>query len=162
MNSLTSHITWIVFAEQGRTRVFESSRGQAVRNVRDVVHAEGRLHDSELETDRAGSGFSRVGPGRTSKQKEETSVEHSTRLFVTEIAHYLDKARHLGQYTDLKIVAAPAILGELRKHLSEPTLAMVSTTIDKDLARASTRDLHHFMAEQELLAPPDDDSEGES
>ena len=61
--------------------------------------------------------------------------------FAQQIAAALEEGRQAGHYTQLIIVAAPAMLGELRRQLSDPTGKLVVAEYSKDLPAMMRRRL---------------------
>jgi protein required for attachment to host cells len=97
-------------------------------------HPEGRLKSGEIDTDRPGRAFDRMGGARHALSNEESSVEHEARLFALRLAEELEHARQRNEFEELAIIAPPRMLGHLRAALSTQTRALVIGELAKDLA----------------------------
>jgi protein required for attachment to host cells len=133
---------WIVIAHQGGARVFEfRGHGQPLAPMRTLDHPEGRLHANERASDAPGETFDRAGSGRHAKSSEETPEERAANDFARRVADALRADRVAGRYERLALVAGPRFLGRLRAALDPPTAALVTGTLDRDLARVADADL---------------------
>ena len=57
--------TWILVAHRGGARIFENRSGEReLKLVENIDHAVGRLQAHELESDRSGRSFDRMGDQR--------------------------------------------------------------------------------------------------
>ena len=134
--------TWILVAHRGGARLFENpGPGQGLKLVESFDHPQGRLKNGEINSDKPGRAFDSFGGGRHSMSKEHEPKEQLAIQFAKQLGDVLDKGRTGNHYGNLVLVAEPRFLGELRAALSSPTAALVSATIDKDLAGISERDL---------------------
>lgn len=73
--------------------------------------------------------------------KAESAHDHAAKAFAHTLADKLDKARNEHRYGQLVLVAEPRFLGMLREALDKGTAALVSTTVNKDLANLELEDL---------------------
>jgi protein required for attachment to host cells len=72
-----------------------------------------------------------MGAGRHAKQPEHTMKQNLREAFARRIVEFVEAGRTANRFAHLAIVAAPALLGELRTHLSEPTLQLLAIEIPK-------------------------------
>ncbi len=134
--------TWILVAHRSGARLFESSGpGKGMQLVEDIPHPEGRLKNHEINADKPGRAFDKVGGGRHSMSKEHEPTEQLSMRFAKSLGDRLDRGRIENRYGNLVLVAEPRFLGELRATLAAPTAALVSATLDKDLIGVENRDL---------------------
>lgn len=134
------HNTWIVVAHRGGARVFEAAKSdQGLKMLHDIAHAQGKLKDKDLGTDRPGRGIDSHG-ARTSFEQEQGLAAHVTEQFARELGALLDAGRIQKRYDKLVLVAEPHFLGILRAALSHETAALV-TAVNKDLGHLDPREL---------------------
>jgi protein required for attachment to host cells len=134
--------TWILVAHRGGARLFENlGPGKGMQLVEDIPHPEGRLKSGEINADKPGRAFDSFGNGRHSMSQEHEAAEQVSLMFARHLCDKLEKARAENRFGKLVLVAEPRLLGELRGALDKPTAALVSATLDKDLAGVDNRDI---------------------
>ena len=127
----------VVVADQSEARLFDAlEHGLALRHVSTLVDPDGRKHEHDLVTDRAGSGVS-GGHGHYALQHRSSHKEHEIGLFASQIAGRLAADFQSGQYDDIALVAAPRFLGALRKALPPALHVRVKHEIHHDLVHQS-------------------------
>ena len=133
--------TWVVVADRSRARIFcvETPKGPLVELV-DLVHPEARAHERDLTSDR---------PGRSSDH-HVLSPPHSARDlqaygFAREIAEKLENGRVSAQFEQLLIVAAPDLLGLLRKTMNANVAKTVVLEIDKNVTQHDAADIRKLL-----------------
>jgi protein required for attachment to host cells len=116
-----SDITWVIVADGGRARVFQT-RGLALdlQEIEDLVNTEGHrtgLTDKEAEVlDR-------------DEQKEKLESKFSKR-----VADYLEQGRLHQKYHRLIIAAEAKFLGMVRADLSEETHRLIFEQVSEDFS----------------------------
>ncbi len=140
--------TWILVADSARARILlaETAKG-SLRELEDFSHPEGRLHETEMTTDLPGRSFDRAGQGRHAMEQPTPPDEQEQVRFAKRLAKRLEQGRENEAYRQLILVAAPAFLGQLRKHLSPEVAKLVSYELDKDLARMSAAEIREHLPE---------------
>jgi len=134
--------TWILVAHRSGARLFENlGPGKGMQLVEDIPHPEGRLKSGEINADKPGRAFDSFGNGRHSMSQEHEAAEQVSLMFARHLCDKLEKARAENRFGKLVLVAEPRLLGELRGALDKPTAALVSATLDKDLAGIDNRDI---------------------
>lgn len=134
--------TWILVAHRSGARILENrGPGKGLELVQNVEHPEGKLKNREINTDKHGRSFDRRGSGRHAYTTEQDPAGRLAEQFAKQLANLLDEGRMRHRYEQLILVAEPRFLGILRGALSGPTLALVRSTLDKDLGGAEIRDL---------------------
>ena len=104
-----------------------------------------RMHERDLTSDRPGRSFDHapLGGGRRGATprhamgSEPRAHKHEVAGFVHRIAEQLERARQAGEFDRLVIMAAPTVLGLLRKALPASLHKSVAAEVDKDLVRES-------------------------
>jgi protein required for attachment to host cells len=139
--------TWIIAADASRARILQVAGREHLVEVEDLVNPEGRLHNQEINTDAKGRFRGPDRPGGHSSDDEERTVDHYNELFAKRVAGYLDKARTDGRYDQLVLVAAPKVLGMMRKQLGKEVEKCVVDELDKDLSWFNARDLQLYLSD---------------
>jgi protein required for attachment to host cells len=144
--------TYVLVANRANASIFRT-RGPHVAPelVQRFEHPEGRLKSGEIDSDRAGRSFDRMGGGSHAMSVEESPVERVAHEFALQLAHHLEHARENREFDQLGIIAAPRMLGHLRAALSKPVRALVFGELAKDLDQPEAGDLLPYL---EQLAKP--------
>jgi protein required for attachment to host cells len=125
-------VIWIVVADRSRARVISANWPEPAEweEVLDLVHAEGALKASEVNSDRQGT-FGEAA-GRHHVGEPRTDFKHQTaERFADEIVEHLEKGRLENKFGKIGLVCPPLFLGVLRKRMpAPPSYAGVSYTID--------------------------------
>lgn len=139
--------TWIIVADASRARLFEAgSSSSDIFETETLTHPEGRLHEQDLTSDLPGRAYDSSGEGRHAMGSSVEPKKHEIEEFARQVASHLDKARTDNRLKDLILIAAPAMLGELRNALSAETKKLVGTEIDKDLTQHSLEDIQQHLS----------------
>ena len=138
--------TWILVAHRGGARLFEGSRANGLQLVEEIHHPEGRLKNGEINSDKPGRAFDKLGGGRHSMSKEHEPKEQVALRFAKHLATVLEKGRTDQRYARLVLVAESRFLGALRAALSPHTAALVGASVDKDLGGVNDHDLASHLA----------------
>lgn len=133
-------MSWILIANRTGARVVEK-QGPQLSLLETIDHENGRLRDRDIDSDRQGRSFDRMGASRHALSNEESAHEHDARMFARELARRLHDERLKHSFERLVLVAEPRFLGYLREALDEATERMVIATVAKDLARVALPDL---------------------
>lgn len=133
---------WILVAHRSGARLFENrGPGKGLELLQTVEHPAGKLRNREIDSDKHGRSFDRRGGGRHAYTAEQEPTTHIAEQFAKQLADMLDDGRTRQRYAQLVLVAEPRFLGILRAALPAATAALVSGTLDKDLASADPREL---------------------
>ena len=133
--------TYIVVADAARARIF-TREALTLTEQESLVHAEGRLHEGDLVTDRPGADVHESNSTSARSSGEEGAAsKHENELFAKQVANHLYNARVGNSLENLIMVAPPKFLGLLRDKLDGPTQKLVIHTLSKDLSKASLTDI---------------------
>lgn len=133
-NPLERKRLYVLVADNSQARLFEShTPARDLNEIMTQPHEEGRLKESERYSDRPGSDHGGVGAYQSYDRERPEDPEQER--FARDLGKRLDKARHEGRFDNLVLIAPPAFLGTLRRHLSKDCLAMVVKSISKDVVR---------------------------
>lgn len=126
--------TWVIVANQAETQIYTGS-GQTweIELLQTLVHEEGAAHARDLVSDAPGRSHDRMGSGRHMMEPSTGVKEESLRKFVREVVGLLEAARLKNRFDQLVILAAPAVLGVIRKNLTDGLSSTVIKEIPKDL-----------------------------
>lgn len=148
--------TWIIAADSSRAKVLQvADREHKLLEVDDLVNAQARLQDRDLNTDAEPrfNGHGGVGKpgssstgGPASDREAQGAVEHSVRTFAKEIGRYLEQARTQHRYDELVIVAPPKFLGAVRKELGKEVEKLVVDELPKDLSWFNAREIERYLS----------------
>jgi len=129
---------WIVVAGNERARFYQADKpGGDPKQVSGVELVNPHLRSRELEDDRPGRTHDSFGSARHAMEPGTDPQQVERRQFASEIAAALLQHYQKGDYRQLYLVAAPAMLGELRKQLDEQLTDKVSGVLDKDFSKMS-------------------------
>jgi protein required for attachment to host cells len=129
---------WVLVTNQAEAQIYSTERlpGNLVL-VTILTHAEGRAHARDLTSDGPGRLHYRHGSGRHSMEPATGVKEVERHKFVKQITTLLEAAHARGDYQQLVLLAAPAVLGVLRKGLTRAIASTVIKEIDKDVVGQS-------------------------
>ena len=140
---------WIIVAHRAGARILSHSRS-GLQLVSDIEHDAGKLKDGEINADRPGRAYDRMGGGRHAMSSEETPHDHVAANFARELAEVLRTARNEHRFEQIVLVAEPRFLGMLRGALDKQTAALVHGTVGKDLAHVSLHEMQAHLREISL------------
>lgn len=124
---------WIIVADTYRARIFSADKpAAALTELETLANPAARQHEGDIVSDRSGHVLSGTTGGHDLSARTEAKQEEANR-FAAEVCQHLEKGRNGKAFDKLYILAAPAFLGLLRKHVSAPLKALVAGEIDKDL-----------------------------
>lgn len=130
-------ITWILVANASLARLYENlGPNKGLKLVKELIHPESRLKNSDLVTDRPGS-MSAAGSGRGIKQPQTLPKEHEAKVFAHEIAQQLYAGRTHNAYERAIIFAPPNFMGMLNAAIDTPTANLVSNRFEKDYTKSA-------------------------
>ncbi|MGM0701949.1 MAG: host attachment protein [Pseudomonadota bacterium] len=138
--------TYIVVADQARARVFTRD-ALKLEERQSLVHAEGRLHEGDLVTDRGGDVHESTSTTARSAGGESVATQHHAELFAKEVAECIYRARVDNSLEKLILVAPPRFLGLLRDKLDGPSRKLIIHTLAKDLSKASPTDIQQAVSD---------------
>jgi len=125
---------WILVANQAEAQIYSADRipGNLVL-VDTLTHEEGAARARDLTSDAPGRVHDRMGSTRHSMEPDTGVKEESRRRFVKKMVERLESAHFRGDYDRLVLLAAPAVLGVIRKTISVKLTKAVVKEIPKDV-----------------------------
>ena len=125
---------WILVANQAEAQIYSSGQLPGNLLLVDVLaNKEGTAHPGDLISDAPGRGFDSTGSGRHAMEPNTGVKEEQRRRFVKEMTERLQAAHLKGEFTQLVLLAAPAVLGVIRKSLTTDLKKIVVKEIPKDV-----------------------------
>jgi protein required for attachment to host cells len=126
--------TWVLVANQAEARIYSADRvPHNLILVETLIHEEGAAHARDLTSDAPGRVHDRMGSARHSMEPDTGVKEEGRRRFVKKMVVRLESAHLCGDYDRLVLLAAPAVLGVIRKTLSSKLTKAVIKEISKDV-----------------------------
>jgi len=125
---------WILVVNQAEAQIYSAKRlsGSLVL-VDTLVNVDGAAHARDLVSDAPGRVHDRMGTTRHAMEQDTGVKEEIRRRFVKEVVGYLKAANLRGDFCELVLLAAPAILGVIRKSMTEQLSKSVVKVISKDV-----------------------------
>ena len=141
-----TYMTWVVVADSSKARIFSAENSSSpLVEFKAIEHPEGRMHTRELTSDLPGSDSNRTGSGRHSMGSETDPKRHEAESFAKQITGYIESARNNNQLSRLIIIAAPALLGMLRRNMSNETGKLVAMELDKNLSDLKGEEIRQYL-----------------
>jgi protein required for attachment to host cells len=135
-------VTWVVVADASQASIYERhTRRGPLELVETFTETSARAAEHEILADAPGRTFDSFGAGRHAKQPEHTVKQNLREAFARHIAEFLEAGRKSNRYAQLAIIAAPTLLGELRRHLGNPTMQLLDTEIPKHMTTATPAEI---------------------
>lgn len=125
---------WILVANQAEAQIYSS--GQIPRGlllVDTLVNEVGTAHPRDLGSDAPGRAFDHFGSARHSMEPHVGVKQERRRRFVKAMVERLEQAHLQGDFDKLVLLAAPAVLGVIRKTLPADLVKSVIKEIPKDV-----------------------------
>ncbi len=69
--------------------------------------------------------------------------QREAQVFAADIARYIERGRHQGDFEALVLIAPPRFLGRLRAELTRPARDTLAGELDKNLVEADTTTIEH-------------------
>lgn len=124
----------ILVANQAEARIYSATRIPGNLTLTDTLsNEEGAAHARDLISDAPGRVHDRMGSARHSMEPDTGVKEESRRRFVKQMVERLESAHFRGDFDRLVLLAAPAVLGVIRKTLTSNLTKAVIKEIPKDV-----------------------------
>jgi len=136
---------WIVVAESSRAKIYVTdSSAKKLREIDGFIHSDSRLHAHDITSDLPGRNVGRDGShhaleGETGIKEEEAA------LFAQQIDKYLLAGRNEKQFNKLVLIAPPACLGLLRRHMDAQVAKLVVYELHKNLVKSDIAEIRKHL-----------------
>lgn len=125
---------WILVANQAEARIYSSDQNtEKLVLVDKLANKEGTAHTRDLISDAPGRAFDSIGSGRHAMEPNTSIKDEQRRRFVKKMTEKLHAAYLKGAFTELVLLAAPDVLGAIRKSLKTDLKKTVVKEIPKDV-----------------------------
>lgn len=125
---------WILVANQAEARIYSSDQNtEKLVLVDKLANKEGTAHTRDLISDAPGRAFDSIGSGRHAMEPNTSIKDEQRRRFVKKMTEKLHAAYLKGAFTELVLLAAPDVLGAIRKSLKTDLKKAVVKEIPKDV-----------------------------
>ena len=136
----------VIAADNTRARIFLSASSQdPLKEKKVLVHPNTRLQKKDLTSDRQGYSFSSVGHGRKAFSKHVDPKEYEIKQFVKEINKYLKILESNNDFDQLIIIAAPKLLGTLKKELDSNIKKLITYELNKNITKLSAAEIRTYL-----------------
>ena len=125
---------WVLVANQAEARIYSAPRlPGSLTLVYTLLNEDGSAHTRDLVSDAPGRVHDRMGSGRHSMEPDTSVKEEQRRRFVKVMVNKLEVAHMRGEFKRLVLLAAPAVLGVIRKTVAGNLADTVIREIPKDV-----------------------------
>ena len=141
------HEGWLVIADGEKALFLRNDGDEKFPNLtvfRELEHENPATH--EQGTDRPGRFNDGGGSHRSAVQETDWHRVEKER-FAKDIAHRLYGHAHKGRFSELVLVAAPHVLGDLRKELHKEVQDKVVAEVAKDLTKHPVHEIEELVLE---------------
>ena len=126
--------TWILIADGAFARILlNEGPGRGVHHLPEFDFSVSHELDGEINADRPGRTFDRLGPGRHAKETASSPHRLRKASFAKQLVAVLNTNLANSAYDRLVIVAPPKTLGDLRREMPKQVVNCVRGEIAKDL-----------------------------
>ena len=125
---------WILVANQAEAQFYSANRlpGKLIL-VGSLVDTDGAVRAGNLTSDAPGRVHDRTGAARHAMEPDTGVKDEGRRRFVKKMIGRLKAAHFRGDFDQLVLLAAPAVLGVIRKTLTKELERTVVKVISKDV-----------------------------
>ena len=139
-------ITWILVANASLARLYEHlGPNKGLKLVKELIHPESRLKNSELVTDRPGS-MASSGNGQGARQPQTQPKDHQAKVFAHELAQELYQGRTQNAFGRAIVFAPPSFMGMLNTVLDSPTSQLITDRFEKDYTKTPEPQIRERLA----------------
>lgn len=140
--------TWILLADGTHARIMcNTGPGKGLEEVRGMEFEGDNLRSGDLMADRPGRTFDSAGAHRHAMEPPSDPQREAKRSFAAELVARLQEKLQDHAFDRLVLVAAPATLGDIRKVLPKPLLAVVYGEVSKNLVHVPNHELGDHLAD---------------
>lgn len=125
---------WVLIANSSFAKIYQvNGMGKDVKLIQEISFTNGRKKSGEVNTDKPGRAFDRIGMGRHAVGTAVDVHGHEIKIFAHQLAEILNKGKVDKKYDQLALIAPPQFLGELRHNLHEDAKKVLLKEVHKDL-----------------------------
>lgn len=140
---------YIVVAESSRAKIYQSNLHlEDMIEVDDLTHPESRQHERDLTSDLPGRGASSGAGSHHGIDDKTHAKQEEFASFAKYIDDYLARALEQNKFEKLAIIAAPALLGAIRKKIQPNVADKIIYELDKNLLHCDARQLRDHLPDK--------------
>ncbi|MDA5555537.1 host attachment family protein [Shimia sp. MMG029] len=147
---IVSKGTWVVVADGEKALIYKNVATAFDPRFRLVTSLTSQHLDQQIASDRPGRRTD-GGPGQKSAMEQTDQQRRALTRFAQDLAERLLQQERRGKYPKLVLVAAPQVMGALRRCLHKSVLNKVVAQIDKTLTNHKREGLERVL-KSELVA----------
>ena len=137
---------WVLVADEERARILElRAQDGELAEVEELTDAGAHADEADLRRDALGRRGGGSSIASTTQSASEDKLQIEAERFARRVADHLTQAHRRRRYERLRIAAAPAFLGRLRKQLDDEVKATLIDETDKDYVHLDKRALTHAL-----------------
>jgi protein required for attachment to host cells len=134
--------TWVLAADESIARILERPQdGSELVPVEELTDPDAHAKESEFHSGPHGRRAGVGGGTQAMVGASESELHQHSQAFASRIAQRLEQFHRERRYDELHVLAAPRLMGYLRKAFEPNLSAAVVNEIDKDLVKESNREL---------------------
>ena len=134
--------TWVLAASRSQARFFcADTPSDALAEVEQLLHEEGRLHEGDLVSDGPGISSGVAGRGGNQMERDETARRQESEHFARQICKVLDEALQQKRFDQLYLLCEPGLLGLIRPLLSPAIKQHLKSEVQKNLVAHSAEEI---------------------
>ena len=139
--------TWILLADGTRARVVcNAGPGKGVHSIQGMEFHGDNVRSGDIMADRPGRTFDSAGAHRHAMEPHSDPQREAKRSFAMDMIAEMHKQVQKNSFDRLILVAAPATLGDIRKILPKPLLAVLYAEIPKNLVQIPDNELGQHLS----------------
>lgn len=140
--------TWILVADGTHAFIaLNQGPGQGIEKDLEAEFHGQNVPEREIMSDAPGRSFDSGGQGRHAMERPSDPQRINQQAFAREIAAHIDSGAERNVFDRLVLVAAPQMLGELRKCLSNGAKAKIAGELPKNLTQLPIHKLPDHLGE---------------
>lgn len=138
--------TWILVANGAQARIFcHDGSARPLRIITEISDADAVSRTDKTDTDRPGRSFDSAGAGRHAMEPSSDAQALAKSAFAKQLCDHLASDFSKGKFERLVIVAAPAMLGNIRAALPKNVTAYGE--LAKDLTHIPPADIASHLSD---------------
>ena len=147
---MTHSKDYILIASSDCARIYKKN-GSVLEHTQQMDYTHPEIHLKERDGDTPGHTHESATYGGHAYEPHTSYTAHHHHLFAVQLAHILEKLHQEKAFDNLAVVAAPALLGELRVNLSKAVRNAVKKELAADYAHLSEHDLALHLKKEGFL-----------
>ncbi|HWB54688.1 MAG TPA: host attachment protein [Tepidisphaeraceae bacterium] len=136
---------WLLMADAGGAILLRTSEGETASVIKTLDNPAGRMHTSDIVSDRQGRMDKKFGKARSAMEPHTNPHEQEAIVFARRLCTILDEGADRRSYEHLVLVAPDHFLGLLKENLGGVAARKLAKCETKDLMRATERERREFV-----------------